>query len=260
MERQQGSMMVNLRLVANINRTDHVAHNPSQTIARLNPYAPHILLAEQPKKTRHYLLLIGLLIAHIAGLVSVMYAAHIEPAEMPSPAPMMVSLVENPAPEPEIVPLLPTPPAPVIKPQKPIIKKVEKPQPVVEEVVSQPVQAAPVVAEVPVAAPIAPTKVVETPVPEPEPEPVVEILSSGYLYRPAPDYPPISRRMGEQGRVLLRVLLSEKGDAASVQLETSSGFARLDKAAIKAVKEWRFVPVKRKNAYVLVPVNFTIEN
>lgn len=59
--------------------------------------------------------------------------------------------------------------------------------------------------------------------------------------RVEPVYPPTSRRMGEEGTVRLRVLVDEKGRPRDVTVATSSGFARLDKAAIDAVKRWKFV-------------------
>jgi protein TonB len=57
-----------------------------------------------------------------------------------------------------------------------------------------------------------------------------------------PDYPQMSRRLGEQGAVVLRVMISPDGRAGEIQLSKSSGYARLDRAAIEAVREWRFVP------------------
>ncbi len=57
-----------------------------------------------------------------------------------------------------------------------------------------------------------------------------------------PDYPQISRRLGEQGAVVLRVMISPDGRAGEIQLLKGSGHARLDRAAIEAVREWRFVP------------------
>jgi protein TonB len=57
-----------------------------------------------------------------------------------------------------------------------------------------------------------------------------------------PDYPQMSRRLGEQGAVVLRVMISPDGRAGEIQLSKSSGHARLDRAAIEAVREWRFVP------------------
>ena len=97
-------------------------------------------------------------------------------------------------------------------------------------------------------------------------EPAVEPPKFGaaYLNNPAPTYPPVSRRYGEQGRVLLRVLVSENGLAESVQLDSSSGYEKLDRAAIEAVKKWSFIPAKRSNqpvsAYVLVPVKFSLSS
>lgn len=60
-----------------------------------------------------------------------------------------------------------------------------------------------------------------------------------------PDYPAISRRLGEQGVVVLRVLITPDGRASEVQLVKSSGSGRLDGAAIETVKQWRFVPAVR---------------
>jgi len=88
-------------------------------------------------------------------------------------------------------------------------------------------------------------------------------FNASYLDNPAPNYPPVSRRLGEQGKVLLRVQVAADGIADSVTLQTSSGSTRLDQAALAAVKKWRFVPAKRGgqavSASVVVPVSFSIE-
>ena len=55
-----------------------------------------------------------------------------------------------------------------------------------------------------------------------------------------PTYPPTSRRLGEEGTVRLKVLVDERGRARDVQVAKSSGFARLDEAAMTAVRKWRF--------------------
>ncbi|OIR12315.1 gram-negative bacterial tonB protein [mine drainage metagenome] len=100
---------------------------------------------------------------------------------------------------------------------------------------------------------------------EAEAEAVIEPprFGAAYLNNPAPEYPSLSRRFGEQGRVLLRVLVSISGNAENVQIESSSGFVRLDQAAIQAVKGWRFIPAKKNSqpisAYVLVPVKFSLD-
>lgn len=59
--------------------------------------------------------------------------------------------------------------------------------------------------------------------------------------RVEPTYPSASRRAGEEGTVRLKVLVDEKGRPKDVAVATSSGFARLDQAAMEAVRKWRFV-------------------
>jgi periplasmic protein TonB len=84
-----------------------------------------------------------------------------------------------------------------------------------------------------------------------------------YLKNPAPAYPSLSRRMKEQGRVILRVLVSAAGEAENVEVRTSSGSGRLDRAAIEAVRRWRFAPARRGAetiaAYALVPILFQLD-
>ena len=69
--------------------------------------------------------------------------------------------------------------------------------------------------------------------------------SAAYLRNPKPAYPPMSRRLGETGRSVIRVLVGADGSAKSVRLQRSSGFDRLDQAALDAVRRWRFVPGTR---------------
>lgn len=87
--------------------------------------------------------------------------------------------------------------------------------------------------------------------------------NAAYLNNPRPSYPSISRRMGEQGKVLLRVLVDENGLPQQIEIKQSSGFDRLDKAALASVKQWRFVPGKRGGVaqpmWTIVPVNFVLE-
>ena len=68
--------------------------------------------------------------------------------------------------------------------------------------------------------------------------------------------------MGEQGRVILRVLVSSDGVPEKVELRTSSGSARLDESALDTVKRWKFVPARQGDqpvaAWVLVPISFSL--
>lgn len=88
-------------------------------------------------------------------------------------------------------------------------------------------------------------------------------FDAAYLQNPPPVYPPLARRMGEQGRVVLRVLVAADGLAQQVELKTGSGSARLDQAALDTVKRWRFVPARQGDqqiaAWVLVPISFFLE-
>ena len=86
---------------------------------------------------------------------------------------------------------------------------------------------------------------------------------AAYLNNPRPSYPAISKRMGEQGKVVLRVLIGTDGLPQKVEINQTSGFNRLDRQAQDAVMRWRFVPGKRNGVpeamWNLVPVNFVLE-
>ena len=79
---------------------------------------------------------------------------------------------------------------------------------------------------------------------------------------PRPRYPFVARGKGLEGRVVLRVAVLPSGAAASVTVEESSGYRILDRAALKTVKRWRFVPATRFGqpieAVVRVPVTFKL--
>lgn len=85
-------------------------------------------------------------------------------------------------------------------------------------------------------------------------------FDADYLHNPAPAYPSYSRRMKERGTVFVLVQVSAEGSALQVTLYQSSGYDRLDEAALQAVKQWRFVPAKRGTtpvpASVVVPIQF----
>ena len=86
----------------------------------------------------------------------------------------------------------------------------------------------------------------------------------GDIDNPAPAYPPLSRRMREEGRVTLRVLVTPAGTAEDVQVRTSSGAMRLDAAALETVRRWKFAPAKRGAeavpAWVLIPISFRLDS
>lgn len=98
---------------------------------------------------------------------------------------------------------------------------------------------------------------------EQPPPAVAARFDAAYLNNPAPAYPALSRRLREEGRVLLRVHVTAEGLPTKVNLAESSGFGRLDAAAHEAVLRWRFIPAKQDghaiDAWVHVPIVFKLE-
>lgn len=78
---------------------------------------------------------------------------------------------------------------------------------------------------------------------------------------PAPRYPTSALRRGESGEVLLRVEVDETGRAAAVEVVRSSNSRSLDRAAVTAVRRWRFQPALRDGqpvpGTVQVPIDFS---
>jgi protein TonB len=90
------------------------------------------------------------------------------------------------------------------------------------------------------------------------------LFNAAYLRNPAPVYPAVARRSGDQGTVMLKVLVSPEGAPLRVELDQSSGSKSLDGAALEAVKGWRFVPARRGTqnieGWVRVPVVFKLDS
>lgn len=131
-------------------------------------------------------------------------------------------------------------------------------------VVPAPVEPAPAAVQDPVRAAAPAPAAVTTAVPRTEPALLPPSFSAAYLRNPPPRYPLAARRNGEEGTVMLRVLVTAEGAAARVELDRSSGSAALDIAAQEAVRGWRFVPARRGSQtvedWVRVPVVFRIES
>lgn len=173
------------------------------------------------------------------------------------PAPLTVLSVSllTPAevikPEPVIVPPQPKPierwPTPVLPPTQ-LAAAADSPAPIAAMVPPAPAGA------------VAPTPAASAPAAVPT-EPRFDV---DYLDNPKPLYPAISRRLSEQGRVVLRVHVEADGRAADVQLHTSSGSPRLDQSALETVRRWKFVPAKLDQqtvaAWVLVPIAFILKD
>ena len=204
---------------------------------------------------------LGVVLALHAAVIAALLQHQPVRDALASAAPIMVSLIAPPK-----VTVAP-PPTPPIDPPKP------KPHPVRKSPDPPPLLAAPVNAPSPIVAPAPPPeppKEAESPPPPPaaivapEPPPITPpSYTAAYLDNPAPAYPAVSRRMREQGKVVLRVLVSAEGLPEKVELKSSSGSARLDASALDAVQRWKFVPARQGDrpvaAWVLVPISFTLQ-
>jgi protein TonB len=74
-----------------------------------------------------------------------------------------------------------------------------------------------------------------------------------------PEYPPASRRAGEAGTVTLQVYVLDTGRAGDIKVAKSSGFPKLDEAAVKEVqRNWRFVPGKEDGKPVAMWHTFAV--
>ncbi|HLX79743.1 MAG TPA: energy transducer TonB [Burkholderiales bacterium] len=166
-------------------------------------------------------------------------------------APIMVEIILPP----KVEQPKPQPPTELPKP-KPIAKQVERP-------FESPLITAPVEAPSPVVAPPPPPVVVAAP-PAP-PAPITPpIFHADYLDNPSPIYPALSKRIGEQGRGILRVFVGIAGRAEDVQVFKTSGSPRLDEAARDAVRQWKFTPGKRGTepiaTWVQIPFSFQLKD
>ncbi|WAV88564.1 energy transducer TonB [Oxalobacter aliiformigenes] len=87
---------------------------------------------------------------------------------------------------------------------------------------------------------------------------------AGSSGNPKPPYPAVSRRMGEEGVVVLSVMIEADGTVSDVKLKHSSGFPRLDASALKTVRHWRYVPARKNGRPVafryVQPIRFSLDD
>jgi protein TonB len=198
---------------------------------------------------------INVVLFHIAALWALQNGLLQRAVDLIVPAEILSEFISPPVPAVTAPP--PAPPAPV----KPTITKTPAPSPTPVPVPAMQAEQAPAPISVAVtpkpAAPVAPAA---------PPAPArVELPTSAadYLQNPKPPYPPISKRLGEQGKVVVRVLIGVDGTAQRAEISQSSGFDRLDQAALATVLRWRYVPGKRGGVaeamWFNVPINFVLE-
>jgi protein TonB len=177
-------------------------------------------------------------------------------------ASVVMDMPAPPAPKPQPVQAKPQAQSQTLPKTMPAVQPQLHPSPVVTQ--AAPSESAPVV---PAAAPTAAAAPAAAGHQRPNttPSPVVSLPSSDadYLNNPAPAYPRMSRRQGEQGTVVLRVFINTEGRAEKAEIRTSSGYSRLDEAALATVQRWRYVPGKRAGVpeamWFNVPIRFVLD-
>lgn len=220
---------------------------------------------------------------HVGVVVWATYALDQSPSEVVQPT-MQGVLVPSEAVVPPVPkPTPPPPPKPEPKPEPPKPKPVPKPKPKPPPPPLPPSEKA-------IEIPVEKTEPPPPPPPKPEAPPQKEAppaephrppppgpagppsktpftpprQEASHLNNPAPPYPSLSRRMREEGRVLLDVHIQPDGSVSEVKLRESSGHRRLDDAARNAVARWRFVPATRGGKpiafWYVQPVVFSLTN
>jgi protein TonB len=217
----------------------------------------------QNLKPEQWIGLLLVLALHAAALYG-LWRAKLIPAPQAA-ATVFVNFINPPAPR-------PPKPKDVPKPKPLVPVKLDRPRPP-EPPHAHLVSEAPVTAPTDVVAPppppvvAAPTPLPAAP-PAPPPKPVGPVnlsseLSVSCTDRSPPVYPALARRMGEEGKVVLRVELGPDGRVEQASVATSSGSGRLDQAALVAVKRWRCNAPQRDGqavrAVAMQPFNFILE-
>ena len=206
------------------------------------------------------LIVAAVLVFHVLAIWSLQTGLLIRAMEVVVPAEILAQIVDLPVPK----------VTPVPKPPEPVKQELTKPKPTtqvaptllaVPDAVTTP--NAPSVQPIAPPAPYAPTvpvAAVTTPAPA---KITLPSSDADYLSNPKPTYPAMSKRLGEQGKVVVKVLIGADGLPQKSELRQSSGFDRLDDAALATVMKWRYVPGKRDGIaeamWFNVPITFRLE-
>ena len=195
-----------------------------------------------------------MLVAHALAVVGLMNASRLRDAVVDA-KPIFLAVVDTPAPTAPPRPLPPpaakVPPPPQLSLPLIVPEQAPAPSPIVAQVLPPP----------PPPAPVAPVEVPPAPVPSIVPK-TIPASAVQYLVPPAPVYSRISARMRESGKALVRVFIDEAGLPRNVQLALSTGFTRLDDAALAAVRNCRFKPYLENGlavaGWAAIPIEFEL--
>jgi len=211
--------------------------------------------------TQRHLMVGAILAAHVAGLWALLQIREVR-ERVADVAPMFVSLIAPEPPKPVILPPPPPPPVPQPSPKRPppvVIAAAPSPAPAPFVVPAPP----PDVPPPPVPPPVVAAVVAPQPAPPPPPK-IIPASAVQYLGDPpVPEYPRLSIRAGETGRVMLRIYIDEAGLPRTVQVDRSSGHVRLDEAGAAAMRKARFKPYTENGqavaGWAFVPLDFALE-
>ena len=234
-------------------------------------------------------LTVVVLAVHV-GAAALLWHAALEPVMVAESAPITVALIadepQTQAVQPPVAQPTPVKPVPVVQPRP--IPPSPRPAPTV---VAAPRPAAAQEMQVPVAPPAPPTPPAPAEVPPAaQAAPATQAVPTGpvtaapaaqagrastqpkvlpssavrYLVEPMLTYPRVSRELGEQGVVRLKVLVDEQGRPKDIEVARSSGYPRLDQQAVQAMKKARFQPHledgQARSVWVLAPLTFNLED
>ena len=225
--------------------------------------------------SRNAVIALSVVTLHVAALWALQSGLMRKAAEIIIPAEVLSEFLTPQPPAPPAPPTPPAPPPPKPAPPKPAPTP---PKPAVAKPAPAPAPMPLAIAD-PAPAPAAPTGVLEpqpaaqpapapaatAPAPSAPPGPAVVQPSSdaSHLNNPKPVYPAVSKRLGEQGKIVLRVLIGTDGTPQKIEVKQSSGFERLDRQAVDTVSRWRFVPGTRNGVpeamWYLQPINFVLQ-
>ena len=219
-----------------------------------------------PRLNRNAVIAVTVVVLHVGLIWGLQSGLLLRTVEIIVPAEVLAQFIEPP--EPRLEPAPPVVPARPVMPVPAVQKKAVLKPPVQPLAVANPAPApnAPAGSVTPALASIT-TPIAAAPAPPAAPPAlqVVQLPSSNadYLQNPKPAYPPLSKRLGEQGKVIVRVLIGADGVPQKAELRQSSGFERLDQSALTTVLKWRYVPGKRggvaEEMWFNVPINFVLE-
>lgn len=205
----------------------------------------------------------------------ILIAASLISEVAPVPAPAPTPPAAPPVAQPRKAAPAPTPPQPAPTQPQPVARPATTPAPAALPAATQAepspnaptatlAQPSPATPASPAGAAGIPQATPASTAPAPAPAKVeLPNASASYLNNPKPPYPALSKRLGEEGKVVVRAWIDTNGRATKAEIKTSSGYDRLDQTALQTVLNWRYIPGQRAGVpeamWFNIPLNFVLE-